>query len=85
MDWKAHFVALYTIIDPKRVFPADFDFEANVDQLMADARAIAKTDVKVENEQLKMDLAAISDVYAAEQAALAAGLPQETIDKLKHS
>lgn len=43
IDWQGKFFQLYGVIDPLRSFPADFDAEANVDKLIADARLHAKT------------------------------------------
>ena len=43
VDWQAKFTELYGVVDRSRTFPADFDFEANVDQLIADVHDHAKT------------------------------------------
>lgn len=43
IDWQGKFSQLYSVIDPLRSFPPGFDVEANVDNLIADARTHAKT------------------------------------------
>lgn len=76
MDWQAKFTQLYSVIDPMRSFPAGFDFEANVDQLIEDARAHAKTLTQIADadatriaQEAKRQVA-LNKLTAAEKAVL---------------
>lgn len=68
MDWQDKFTQLYAVIDPARQFPPGYDFEANADALIADARVHAKTLAQLDSA------AKVEAAKAAERAAALAKL-----------